>query len=225
MSETLAVGTFKSTLVAIDKLKKHPRNYRVHPDDQLDHLGQSLKEHGVYRNVVVANDLTILAGHGVVQAAERIGIEKLPVIKLAIGPDDPKALKILTGDNELPRLAEIDDRALVSLLQEISDNDLEGLLGTGFDQQMLANLVYVTRPRSEIQTLDEAAHWVGLPDYEALERATKLVIMFDTEDDRTAFLAEIGANVISQKNGGTWSLRWPLRTEPGDPSAVKFDDE
>ena len=48
-----------------DQLKPHPRNYRDHPQDQIDHLIQSIRENGFYRNVVVANDNTILAGHGV----------------------------------------------------------------------------------------------------------------------------------------------------------------
>jgi hypothetical protein len=53
-------------LIAIKELKPHPRNYRSHPEDQLVHLVNSIKQHGFYRNVVVAKDNTILAGHGVV---------------------------------------------------------------------------------------------------------------------------------------------------------------
>ncbi len=89
---------------------------------------------------------------------------------------------------------------------------------------MLANLVFVTRPESEIASLQQAEHWVGLPEYESQDAATKVVIMCDTEADRDALLEQLGVAVISQKNRGTWSFRWPLREEAGDPSAVRFDD-
>lgn len=46
------------------RLKPHPRNYRGHPDDQLAHIERSIRDNGVYRNVLVARDYTILAGHG-----------------------------------------------------------------------------------------------------------------------------------------------------------------
>ena len=56
-------------------LKPHPRNYRGHPEGQVAHLEQSLRDHGIYRNVVVANDNTILAGHGVIVAAQKLGAD------------------------------------------------------------------------------------------------------------------------------------------------------
>src|SRR5262245_17598198 len=95
--------------VKLDELRPHPPNYHAHPDDQLDHLVQSIREHGVYRNVVIAKDGTILAGHGVVEAARRDGMSELPVVRLPVAPDSPAALRVLAGDNELQRLAEVDD--------------------------------------------------------------------------------------------------------------------
>jgi hypothetical protein len=70
-------------LVAVDDLKPHPRNYRIHPEDQLQHIIRSIQEH-FYRNVVAAREGTILAGHGVVIAARKLGLSKVPVVRLAI---------------------------------------------------------------------------------------------------------------------------------------------
>src|SRR5262245_8025035 len=97
-------------LVPPTDLKAPPRNYRSHPEPQLAHLDQSLRTHGVYRNVVAARDLTLLAGHGVVEAAARLGLQAVPVRVLDLDPDEPGALKVLAGDNESARLAEDDDR-------------------------------------------------------------------------------------------------------------------
>ena len=74
----------KIELVEIAQLKPHPRNYRDHPDDQLEHLVQSIKDNGFYRNAVVSRDSVILAGHGVVKAAQKIGLKEIPVIRLDV---------------------------------------------------------------------------------------------------------------------------------------------
>src|SRR5262249_52126942 len=97
--------------VSVKLLKPHPRNYQAHPPDQLQHIVRSIEENGLYRNVVVAEDYTILAGHGLTQAWQMMGRDEIPVIRLAIAADSPPALKLLVGDNAISHLAEIDDRA------------------------------------------------------------------------------------------------------------------
>ena len=121
---------FKTETVSIDKLKAHPRNYNHHPDDQIEHLAASILENGFYRNVVVASDSTILAGHGAADAAKRAGLTAIPVRRLDIDPESPQALKILAGDNEVATLAAKDDEQLVAILDELRKAD-EDLLGTG----------------------------------------------------------------------------------------------
>jgi len=59
--------------VPIHLLKPHPQNYRSHPADQLEHIKQSIREYGIYRNIVVAEEYTILAGPGVVTTKRRYG--------------------------------------------------------------------------------------------------------------------------------------------------------
>ena len=76
--------------------------------------------HGVYRNVVVAQDGTILAGHGVVAAAQELGPHAYRGQRLPYGPDDPRALQVLVGDNHIARLRQQDDAALVALLAGVA---------------------------------------------------------------------------------------------------------
>lgn len=147
---------FETEMVKLADLKPHPQNYQTHPQEQIEHLKASIAEHGMYRNVVIARENTILAGHGVVLAATQLGMKEVSAVRLDIDPDDPRALKVLTGDNEIEQLADVDDRALTEILKQINDED--ALLGTGYDEKMLAALVYVTRPASEIADFDAAAH-------------------------------------------------------------------
>jgi ParB-like chromosome segregation protein Spo0J len=122
-------------------LRPHPRNDGTHPPDEIAHLRQSIREHGIYRNVVVANDGTILAGHGVVVAAQAEGHTHIPGQRRPYGPDDPRALKLLVGDNGIAHLRQRDDDVLVALLQELAATDARALLGTGFDEEALAALL------------------------------------------------------------------------------------
>ena len=205
----------------ISDLKPHPRNYRKHPEDQLAHIIASIKAHGYYRNVVVAKDGTILAGHGVVEASKKMGLKTVPVIRLSIGPNTPAALKVLTSDNEISNLAEVDDRVLTGLLKELSNVD--DLVGTGFDKEMLAALTFVTRPASEVRDLNEAAHWVGMPAYEEGGTPIRLIVSFKKREDLEEFVSKHNLKIDkSAIKGETWSTRWPW-TEREDSAKIKFE--
>ena len=212
------LGTKAEPVQLID-LKPHPKHYKVHLDDQLEHLANSIKQHGFYRNVVVAKDYTILDGHGVVSACHKLKLKEVPVIKLDIESDSPQALKILTGNNEIGKLAEIDDRKLSELLKEVKDKD--GLSGTGYDKMMLANLVMVTRPQHEINDINEAAEWVGMPDYVPKDHYIKYTIIFKTEQDRNVF-CNMAIIPQGKEKGRTWSVWWPLK-EKEDLKSVKYE--
>jgi len=213
--------------VAIGDLKPHPKNYREHTDDQLAHIEESIRANGVYRNVVIAKDGTILAGHGVVQAAMKMGMKTITVIRLPFASNDPRALKVLAGDNEISRLARVDDRELTNLLKEIADSPDYDLVGTGFDDRMLAALVMVTRPQDEIGDFDAAAEWVGMPDHEPGTPAYRLLIQFRNADDRVAFLkhAKLADEKLAAYTGGkVWSTWWPEK-EGNDLDSLKFEPE
>lgn len=217
---TQVLDTLPVEWVRIDELRPHPRNYQTHPDDQIEHLIASITEHGFYRNVVVSRDAVLLAGHGVVQAARRMGIESVPVRRLDVAHDSTAALKVLTADNEISNLADVDDRLLTELLREImQDGDL---LGTGFSGDQLAALVLVTRPGEEIADKNTAAEWLGMPEFEPEPAHPTLVVRFTDATDRDQFLTMIGAQRVTSRQGDTWNLWWPLR-DRDDVGSVRFE--
>jgi hypothetical protein len=210
--------------VPLASLHPHPRNYRSHPEDQIEHLAASIEQHGYFRPVVIARDGTILAGHGVVQASGHLGVERVPAVRLNLDPESPPALKILTLDNELPRFAEVDDRALSFLLRDIAQQDVTGLVGTGYDDAKLAALLLVTRPVSEIEDFDEAASWLGLPDFAGGMERWQVIITCRSEADRARFLDEYGlGELISKTTGRVASILWPLRTEKASDITEKWE--
>lgn len=213
-------------LVKLSQLTPHPRNYREHLDDQVEHLMRSISDFGFYRNVVIASDDVILAGHGVVQAAQKLGKRKLPVVRMPFDSNDPRALKLLAADNTLSFTAMDDDRALTELLRELAE--MGELPGTGFDSQQLAALAMVTRPASELADFDAASEWLGagMPEFApADDRSIRLVISFDSETEREE-LAEQLELTVHKPGGATaaWAASWPPRPKE-DLASLRFEPE
>jgi ParB-like chromosome segregation protein Spo0J len=93
-------------LVELDPrtLKPNPENYRGHPQEQIAEIATSLRDLGQFKNVVVRPDGTILAGHGVVQAAIAEGV---PVVwGFIFEGTDAEARRLMVADNELSRGAD-----------------------------------------------------------------------------------------------------------------------
>lgn len=222
----MAEVTLPITSIRIADTKPHPRNYRSHPKDQVAHLAASIQQNGIYRPVVVARDYTILAGHGVVEAARSLGMEEIPAVVMDIAPDDARAIKLLAADNEITRFADVDDRALTDLLKELKGDEF-GLLGTGWDDMMLANLVSVTRPQPEIADFDAAAEWVGMPEYVPAGIQFRVMVQFQSEEDRTAFLDKAGVNkemCVQRGDSGLMTTWWPQQGK-NDAISVRYEGD
>lgn len=214
-------------VVDISRLTPHPRNYKKHTDYQLQHIAESLRQNGYYKNIIVARDYTILAGHGVVTAAKTIGWKQVPVKRVNLDPNDPRALKIVTGDNEIGRFAESDDRLLTEILRDISRNDETGLIGTGYDEEKLAALVMVTRSESEILNFDAAAEWVGMPEFvPGVGDQFILTVQCVSAKAREEAAAKLGIETASRvmKNGKIWTGWYPSK-EKNDLASLAWKEK
>lgn len=203
--------------VSLGELKPHPKNYKGHPDDQVEHIKQSMKENGIFRNIVIANDNVILAGHGIAKASLELGLKSIYVTRMSFDSNDPRALKILVADNEITRLAVVDDRLLTEVLKEIQKDD--DLFGTGFDDMMLANLVFVSRGREEIEDFEEAEEWVGMPEYEGEPEPLTVVVKLQSEEDRDKLGELLGIEFEDKHKNIEW---WPPK-ERDDISSIRID--
>lgn len=121
--------------VPVDELIPYHNNPKLHPEEQVDKIASSIKEYGFTQPIVIDGDNGIIIGHGRVQAAEKLGLEKVPAIRREdLTEQEVKALRL--ADN---RVAESgwDEEALSTELEIIDFNEVE----TGFDMQEIEELV------------------------------------------------------------------------------------
>jgi len=123
----------------VDALIPYARNARTHSDDQVAQIAASIKEWGWTTPVLIDEDGGIIAGHGRVMAARKLGIKQIPTMT-ATGWSHAQKQAYVLADNQLPQNAEWD---LDLLSVEMKDLGAEGfdLSLVGFGDDMLANML------------------------------------------------------------------------------------
>ena len=108
-------------------------NPRVHSDIQIERLVNSLKEFGFNNPVLVDDTGNVIAGHGRIAAAKKIGLETVPTITLSHLSEDQRKAYII-ADNQLALNSSWDDDLLKIELEKLEDNGFDlSLLGWGDD--------------------------------------------------------------------------------------------
>lgn len=119
----------------IKDLIPYARNSRTHSPEQVSQIAASIKEWGWTTPVLVDADGTIIAGHGRVMAAEKLGIQDVPCMT-AEGWSEEKKRAYIIADNKLALNAGWDDELLKIELKELGDLDFDLSL-IGFDPKEL----------------------------------------------------------------------------------------
>ena len=88
----------------VDDLIPYARNARTHSDEQVAQLAASIKEWGWTTPVLIDEDGEIIAGHGRVMAARKLGIEEVPTMT-ATGWTKAQKQAYVLADNQLPQIA------------------------------------------------------------------------------------------------------------------------
>lgn len=127
---------FESRKVA--DLIPYARNARTHSDEQVAKLAGSIKEFGFINPVIISNDGGILAGHGRVMAAQKLGIEEVPCVVESHLSETQKKAYIL-ADNRLALDAGWDEEMLRIELDELIDSEFNVDL-IGFDEDEINRL-------------------------------------------------------------------------------------
>ena len=122
------MSNYRIEFIPVDKLKMYKKNAKKHPEEQVDKIVNSIREFGFRQNLVVDKDNVVVIGHGRLLAAQKMGLEAVPCMRVDdLSADQINALRL--ADN---RVAESpwDDDLLRLSLDEITNIDMSDF---GFD--------------------------------------------------------------------------------------------
>lgn len=136
----------------VEDLVPYARNARTHSGAQVAKIAASIQEFGWTNPVLVSTDDTIIAGHGRILAAAKLGVEVVPV-HVAHGWSEAQVRAYVIADNQLAIDAGWDNEILALEIAELGALDFDlGLLG--FDQTELDGLLAVDKSGALAEAAD-----------------------------------------------------------------------
>lgn len=159
-------------LIDIGTIAAHPDNPN---NGDVEAIAESIEVNGCYKPVVVQRSTGyIVAGNHTYAALLSLGSDQAPVVWLDL--DDEQALRVLLSDNQIARLAMVDQGLLEPLLERLQESE-RGLLGTGYAELIRKPDPLPPTPKTEEgRTLDIylagdlLAAWEDVPGEDDLER-------------------------------------------------------
>lgn len=127
----------KVSIKPLKDLIPYARNSRKHSNAQIDQIAASMREWGWTNPVLVDENNTILAGHGRVMAAQKLGIENCPVI-IAAGWSDDKKRAYVIADNKISENSSWDEDLLKIEIDDLGGFDVSLL---GFSDKEITQLL------------------------------------------------------------------------------------
>lgn len=128
----------KITTKKVSELIPYARNSRTHSDAQVAQIAASIKEFGWTNPILVDGSNGIIAGHGRLLAAQKLGHKEVPTIELSELTEAQKRAYII-ADNKLALNAGWDDELLKLEINQLSELNFDLAL-LGFDEIELAKL-------------------------------------------------------------------------------------
>lgn len=117
----------------------YARNARTHSEEQVTRLASSIKEFGWTNPILVDGENGVIAGHGRLAAAKKLGIEAVPTIELS-GLTQAQKRAYILADNRMALDAGWDDELLSIELSELKGMDFDLSL-TGFSDEEMGDLL------------------------------------------------------------------------------------
>jgi hypothetical protein len=176
-----------------ERVIPYARNPRTATDTAVGKVAASIKEFGFRVPIIVDGEGVIIAGHTRLAAAQRLGLERVPVLVAAdLSPAQVKAYRI--ADNRTAQETGWE--------RELLELELEDLRGLDFDLS-LTGLDPLEFAEHGAET-DPYAEWEGMPEFEQGDKGSvfNVTVHFKSDEDAEAFFRLIG----SEKRSWLW---WP----------------
>ena len=139
MSSQSNSASYKLEFIAPGALIPYANNARVHPEKQIKKLMASIEEYDIVLPVLIDDANGIIAGHGIVEAASRLGRETVPCLRASHLTEAQKRAYIL-ADNRLAEDSHWDEESLKAEMLRLRDDFGVQLGITGFENREVLRL-------------------------------------------------------------------------------------
>jgi len=137
--------TLKIAYKAVDDLIPYVNNSRTHSEEQVTQVASSIKEFGFTNPILLDGESGIIAGHGRLMAAKKLGMTEVPTIELSHLSEAQKKAYVI-ADNKLALNAGWDNEILALELQDLADLGYDlGLTGFNPDEIEALNPIQLTK--------------------------------------------------------------------------------
>lgn len=150
MAKTETIAALKVEQRKVEELIPYARNARTHSDKQVAHLAGLIREFGWTNPILIDGDNGIIAGHGRLAAARKLGLTEVPVIELKHLTPAQKRAYIL-ADNKAALNAGWDSELLTLELADLKELDLDMEL-TGFELGEIDELLALPKETTTTHT-------------------------------------------------------------------------
>lgn len=146
--------------VAISELKPYERNAKLHNDAQVEKIAKSIEEFGFLSPCLIDTEGNVIAGHGRIMAAAKLGMKAVPCVYIE-GLTDAQRRAYILADNRLTELGEWDEEIVQQELAKLNDEgfDVE-LTGFTIDEPDTKLDEKVTEQVNLVETLPESKIYV-----------------------------------------------------------------
>lgn len=140
-------------MVKTESLIPYINNSRTHSDEQVTQIASSIKEFGFTNPILTDGEGGIIAGHGRLMAAKKLGLTEVPTIALERLTEAQKKAYVI-ADNRLALNASWDMDVLIQEVEILSELDFDLSL-LGFDDIELAKMFDDDEPELKEQEYSE----------------------------------------------------------------------
>lgn len=200
---------------ALDELVPYDMNPRIN-DKAVDKVLQSIKENGYVSPIVVSEighpfgNHVICAGHTRYEALKRFGSKEVEVIIHKFDSEE-QFVRYNLADNKTGEFAEWDEAIL-------------GQLSSQFDIDLMEMDFEFSEDKIDmVNSSDENDEWVGMPEFEEKEDSLKIIIHFESDEDREEFSRKYPFEIM-KKQKNAWSTQFPYNG-PDDLDSVRFSSD
>lgn len=238
-------------LVSIEALIPYSRNSRTHSSEQIDQIVASIREFGFTNPILIDGLNGIIAGHGRLAAAKKLGLKHVPVIDLSHLTETQKRAYVI-ADNKLSLNAGWDLELLASEIASLG-GELEGWDAIGFSDDEISDLLagvesiepaplpvappvaQVVQPQQPAASASipvqgapaapasevAAQHWQGMPEFHQENRRSVRHVIVYFADEGDAAAF---FDAIQQKDTGITKSIWFPPQERMDTESKRYGE-